>query len=78
MTSYAKERKDRLHWYEPTREEKLTAHLFDDKFPAWSICHKIQRWRGFAKVPKRPAIACAACTRQYQALLQWLSHAERR
>lgn len=74
----AKERKDRLRWHEPTREENLTAHLFDDKFPAWSICHRIQRWRGFAEVKKRPTTACGACSQQYDELLRWIAKNSRR
>ena len=78
MTVYALERKARLHWHEPTREDDLVAHMFDDKFPAWSICHRIQRWRGFAKAAKRPAIVCQACAKQYDALLSWIPNATRK
>ena len=78
MTAYAKERQARLHWHKPTREDGLIAHLFDDKFPAWSICHRIQQSRGFVEAPKRPAIACAACAHQYGELLEWLEKNSRR
>jgi hypothetical protein len=73
MTAYAKERQARLHWHEPTQEDHLTAHLFDDRFPAWSICHRIQRARGFVKAAKRPATSCAACAHQYGELLEWIA-----
>jgi uncharacterized Zn-finger protein len=78
MTTYAKERRERLHWHEPTRDEKLIVHLFDERFPAWSICHRAQHSRGYAKVPNRPAVVCAYCSRQYESLLRWISQAERR
>jgi hypothetical protein len=74
----AKERKDRLRWHEPTREENLTAHLFDDKFPAWSVCHRIQRVRGFTEVSKRPATVCGTCLQQYGELLEWIAKNSRR
>ena len=73
MTTYATERKDRLRWHEPTCGELLTAHLFDDRFPAWSVCHRVQRLRGFVEVPKRPEIACKTCSKQYEELLLWIA-----
>lgn len=78
MTTYAKERKDRLRWHEPTREDCLPAHLFDDKFPAWSVCHRIQHARGFVETSKRPVIACKACSQQYDELLQWIAKNDQR
>ena len=71
MSMYAKARLDRLHWYQPTKTPHAV-HLFDEEFPAWSICHRMQMFRGYERVAHRPARVCEACEKLYNELLVWV------